>query len=64
MRTFTPNRKFKRDYDKLFRKDPAAANLFLLLTEIADKKGQVVTDEKELAVLMGERFEDPRRYSL
>jgi hypothetical protein len=54
----------KKKYDRLFRRDPAAANLFLLLAELADEKGQVVTDEKELSVLMAARFEDPRRYSL
>ena len=57
-------RKLKKKYDQLFKKKPEAANLFLLLTELADNKGQVVTNEKELAVLMAARFEDPRRYSL
>jgi hypothetical protein len=61
---FKPNRRFKRDYNHLFRKDPAAANVFLLLAELADEKGQVTTDEKELANLMAARFDDPRRYSL
>jgi len=61
---FRPNRKFRRDYNRLYRKDPAAANLFLLLAELADQKGQVVTDEKELAILMSARFADPQGYSL
>jgi len=61
---FKPNRKFKRKYDKLFKKDPLAANTFLLICELADEKGQVVTDEKEIADLMAVRFEDPRRYAL
>jgi len=64
LKPFTPNRKFKRDYDRLFRKNPAAANVFLLLAELADEKGQVVTDERELQGLMAVRFEDPRAYSL
>jgi hypothetical protein len=33
---FTPNRRFRRDYDNLFRKDPLTANTFLLLAELAD----------------------------
>ncbi|MGA9111272.1 MAG: hypothetical protein WB290_13350 [Smithella sp.] len=61
---FRPSRKFKRDYNRLYHKNPAAANLFLLITELADQKGQVTTDEKELADLMAQRFEDPQRYSL
>jgi hypothetical protein len=58
------NRKFKKDYDRLFKKDPLAANTFLLICELADEKGQVVTDEKEIADLMSIRFEDPRDYAL
>lgn len=61
---FTPNRNFKKKYDKLFKKDPLAANTFLLVCELADEKGQVVTNEQEIAELMGARFEDPRRYAL
>jgi hypothetical protein len=62
--TFTPNKKFKKKYDKLFKKDPLAANTFLLICELAGEKGQVVTDEKEIADLIAIRFEDPRRYAL
>ena len=62
--SFKPNRKFKKDYDRLFRKDPLAANTFLLICELADERGQVVTDEQEIAELMAARFEDPRRYVL
>jgi len=61
---FTPNRKFRQDYDRVFRKDPEAANLLLLLCELADEKGQAETGPEELAVLMAARFEDPRRYAL
>jgi hypothetical protein len=61
---FNPSRKFRRDYDRVFHKNPVAANLLLLLAELANDKGQVVTDEKELAILMSARFEDPREYSL
>lgn len=61
------NRKFRRDYDRLFRKDPAAANVFLLLAELADKKGKVALGpcpEAEIQQLMAARFADPRAYQL
>ncbi|MCX5829211.1 MAG: hypothetical protein NTV58_14585 [Deltaproteobacteria bacterium] len=62
------NRKFRRDYDRIFKKDPAAANVFLLLAELADKKGQVVLNnpfpEVEIQRLMAARFNDPRAYQL
>ena len=62
---FTQNSKaFRRDYDRLFKKNPEAANMLLLLCEIADERGQVETNEEELAVLMGARFNDPRAYQL
>ena len=62
--TFTPNRKFRRDYDRLFRKEPGAANLFLLLCELADEAGTVAATEAELAFLLAARFEDPEAYQL
>lgn len=61
------NRKFRREYRKIFKKDPMAANLFLLLSELADERGQVrlgPDPEQELSVLMGARFEDPRANQL
>jgi hypothetical protein len=61
---FNPNRKFKKDYDRLFKKDPMGANMFLLLCEIADDKGQVATNENEIAELMAARFNDPEEYAL
>ena len=61
---FQPNRKFKRDYDRIFKKDPMAANGLLLLCELADEKGQVKTSPEELAELMAARFEDPMEYAL
>lgn len=61
---FKPNRKFKRQYDRIYRRDPAAANLFLLIAELADERGRVVMDEQELVVLMAARFEDPKAYQL
>lgn len=68
MSTFTPSRRFRRDYDRLFRKDPAAANVFLLLAELADEKGQIRIEnpfpEAEIARLMAARFDDPRAYQL
>lgn len=62
---FNLTRKFRREYDRLFRKDPVAANVLLLLCELADEKGQVETNEEELVVLLNARFgNNPRRYSL
>lgn len=58
------NHKLKHEYDRLFKKDPMAANLFLLLTELADKWGKVEIEEKELTKIMNVRFDNPRRYSL
>jgi hypothetical protein len=62
--SFNPNKRFKKDYDHLFKKSPEAANLFLLLCELADEKGQVEINEDEIAVLMQARFNDPREYAL
>jgi hypothetical protein len=62
--TFKPNRKFRRDYDRLFKKDPMGANMFLLLCELADEKGQVMTNDAEIAELMAVRFKDPEEYAL
>jgi hypothetical protein len=65
--TFTPNRRFRRDYDRLFKKDPMAANVMLLLFELADEQGQVCLDlvpETEIKRIMMARFEDPRAYQL
>lgn len=68
MRMFRLNQKFRRDYDRIFRKDPAAANAFLLLCELADEKGQVKLEapfpETEIQRLMTARFNDPRAYQL
>jgi hypothetical protein len=61
---FCPNKKFKKDYDRLFKQDPLAANTFLLICELANENGQVVIDEQQIADLMAARFEDPRRYAL
>ncbi len=58
------NRKFRRQYDRLFKKDPLSANFFLLLAELADENGQVATNKEELAELIAIRFEDPEEYAL
>ena len=66
--TFTPSRRFRRDYDRLFQKDPAAANVMLLLAEIADEHGKVHFNTPdpapEIARLMVARFDDCRAYQL
>lgn len=58
------NRRFKQDYDRVFQKDPESANLFLLLFELANERGEVVADERELARLFNARFKNPREYAL
>lgn len=63
--SFRPNRRFRREYKKLFERDPLTANTFLLLCELADEKGQVfVAGPGELAKLMAARFEDPKEWQL
>jgi hypothetical protein len=67
VKTFRPNRKFRRDYKRLFRKDPVTANVFLLLAELADAKGEVALGpcpEVEIQQLMAARFTDPLAYQL
>lgn len=61
---FRPIRKFRKDYDRLFKKDPLGANTFLLLCELADEKGQVMTNESEIVKLLATRFDDPKEYAL
>ena len=64
---FQPNRKFRKEYDKLFSENPLAANAFLLLCELADEKGQVVLKDPvaDLQELMVARFgEGIRSYQL
>lgn len=62
---FKPNRRFRREYRRIFDKNPVAANLFLLLAELADEYGgEVKCTESELAHAMRVRFDDPREYAL
>jgi hypothetical protein len=61
---FTPNKKFKKKYDWLYKQDPLAANTCLLVCELADERGQVETSPEELAILFAARFEDPEEYVL
>jgi len=56
--TFKPNKRFKRKYNRLFKKNPAGANTWLILQELRDEKGQVITSEAELAGLLAIRFPD------
>jgi len=64
------NKNFKKDYDKIFKEDPIAANMLLLLFDLADRKGNVEIEgtEEESAVVLSElmnaRFEDPEAYQL
>jgi len=62
------NRKFKRKYNRLFKQDPEAANVFLLLAELANENGEVkfqtAFPELEIQRLMAVRFDDPKAYQL
>ena len=63
--SFRPNKRFKREYKRLFKKNPLTANMFLLLCQLANEKGEVVIkDERELTELMAVRFEDPEAWQL
>lgn len=66
--SFVPSRRFRRDYERTFSKDPVAANILLLLCELADERGQVRIDspfpEVEIQRLLAARFNDPRAYQL
>jgi hypothetical protein len=68
MSAFTPGRKFKRHYNRLFRKNPLGANVFLLLAELANERGEVGLEtpfpEIEIQRLMVARFDDCRAYQL
>ena len=62
---FKTNRQFKKKYERLFNKNPLGANVFLLLSELANERGQVtISDERELLELMAKRFDDPEAYQL
>lgn len=61
------NRPFRREYDRLFKKDPVSANMMLLLLEIADDAGRIRLGhdlEADLVKLMVARFNDPRSHQL
>ncbi|MGV8057879.1 MAG: hypothetical protein AB2L12_07660 [Smithellaceae bacterium] len=66
--SFIPSRKFRREYNRRYRKDPATANVFLLLAELADEKGEIrfesLSPKTEIQHLMATRFDDPRAYQL
>ena len=62
--SFSPNRLFRQEYNRLFKMDPFGANLFILLAELADWKGQVKTSPEELQKLMAARFPDLAEYAL
>jgi hypothetical protein len=56
------NKKFRKKYRQIFNKDPLAANIFLLLCELAGPDGKVIlpndSDDlnKELQALLTSRF--------
>lgn len=61
-----PDRRLKKKYRQIFKKDPLSANIFLLLYELAGPDGRVALPknpeeiDRELASLMQARFQDPR----
>jgi hypothetical protein len=63
-------RKFKKEYMKLFIKDPLSANVSLLLYELAGPDGKIVLPkepeemDREIANLIQERFQDPHGLQL
>ena len=57
------NKRFRKKYNRIYRKDPEAANLWLLIAELADKRGQTETSPEELKILFEARFTDPREYA-
>lgn len=62
---FKPTNFFKKDYDKLFKKDPIDANMLLLLCELANEKGEVIIHGNvnlKLKHLTNQRFKDPKEY--
>jgi len=66
---FVPNGNFKRRYRSVFKKNPLAANMLLLLCELADERGDVrfetPSPERNLANMLLFRFDgDPGRYAL
>jgi len=63
------DRKFRREYDSLFKKEPLAANVMLLLCELADEKGIIEFEanfptDAEIKRLLQVRFNDPLAYQL
>ncbi len=62
-------RKIKRDYDYLFfKKDPIEANIFLLLAELANDRGEVKLNTPDqsaaISLLMLARFDNLSAYQL
>jgi len=67
MNTFIPSRRFRRRYDQIFGYSPLAANIFLLMAELANVRGDVhmgPCPEQDIQRLMLARFNDPRAYQL
>lgn len=61
---FKPTARFKKDYRRIYRQDPAAANTLLLLCELSNENGQVETSEQEFADLFAAKFNDPAEYAI
>jgi hypothetical protein len=65
---FTPNRRFRRAYNRLFRKNPVGANIFFMLAELANEHGEIRLEapspEIEIQRLLAARFDDPRVHQM
>jgi hypothetical protein len=66
-----PSKRFRKQYARIFKENPVAANMLLLMAELADQKsGQAYFDgdeeamTRELRDLMVIRFEDVRAWQL
>lgn len=64
------NKAFKKEYDKIFNHDPLAANIFLMLVDMADEKGEIYFEGSEdqmndqINILVNGRFNDVFEYQL
>ncbi len=58
------NPEFVKDYNEIFKESPLAANIYLLICEMADNNGQVTMSDDELTAAVNARFIDPDAYQL
>jgi hypothetical protein len=64
---FTPNKTFRQQYDRTYRKYPVMANVMLIMMELANATGGSIFEtfpDKEVSRFIVSRFENPRAYQL